>query len=58
MLDLREYLLCRMHLLDLEVTAVATDITLHWFINVLLFLTPTFSRRQSVQSWQLQMRST
>jgi hypothetical protein len=32
--------------------ALAIDITVHWFINILLFLTATFSRRQSVQSPQ------
>jgi hypothetical protein len=42
-----EYLLCRLHQSDWEVLAVATDIIVHWFINVLLFLTPIFSVRQS-----------
>jgi hypothetical protein len=46
--DLREYLLRKLHQSDLKVLAQATDIISHSFINILLVITPTFGRPQSV----------
>jgi hypothetical protein len=54
---LREYLLRKLHQLVLNVTAQATDIIVRSFINILLFLTSTFSRLQSGYSQELHLSS-